>query len=635
MRLADVRTISATMRHVALMAAALVLSVGALPVWPRAAWAAEPVQHLQLDLFSRSYDVNADLTYVETIRQDATLLTRRGISAGERETMDFYPKSQALELVEAWVDQPDGSRLPVEASAIFTRPSQESQSAPGFSDSQTTTVVFPQLREGSRTHVVWKLTQKTPPLVGLQITSVVPEEWMVDEMKVQIRAPESVPLHYARRGGFSVEDNVEGGIRTIRAYIANQVGAEPERNAVSALDFQPLFLATSQPNLEALGAIYYRQSHDRSLPTPKIEALAAKIVGDRTGLEAARAIYDWVALNIRYVAIYLDENDGWVPHPAEDVLARGYGDCKDHVAIMQALLAARGIEAQPALIDWGKHFAELPLWVSQFNHAIIYLPEYDRYLNPTNPYARFDALDPTLSGKLVVLATENGRVSHTPVLRPEDNLYKFNADIRVDGDGTFAGRATISMSAYSEASFRSAVANAVSPEDLGEQLLRGTPEGGFGRYITSAPRDLSQPFAIEAHWTSRHGAAPCCATAALPVPLGLDIARPALLRTYLTRDGERKHPAAVAAKDLNWSETIHLPDGARPAALPHDLNVENAVGFYRAHYAAIAGGVQVERRLVINRSVVQTADVAALETLIYTALDDVRATVSVAPTAQN
>ena len=59
------------------------------------------------------------------------------------------------------------------------------------------------------------------------------------------------------------------------------------------------------------------------------------------------------------------------------------------------------------------------------------------------------------------------------------------------------------------------------------------------------------------------------------------------------------------------------------------------MGFYRAHYTAIPNGVQIERRLVINRSVIQPAEVEALESLIYTALDDVRATVSLVPVAQN
>ena len=87
----------------------------------------------------------------------------------------------------------------------------------------------------------------------------------------------------------------------------------------------------------------------------------------------------------------------------------------------------------------------------------------------------------------------------------------------------------------------------------------------------------------------------------------------------------------VAAKDLNWRETIHLAPGTRPAALPHEVNVENAVGFYHAHYTSTGDVVQVERRFVLNRSVFQPQDVAAVEGLIYAALDDVRATVSVAP----
>ncbi len=592
-------------------------------------------QHLRVDHLIRSLDVHDDLTYVETITQDATLLTRRGLAAGEREAMDFYPKSQSLDLVEAWVDQPDGTRLKVESGGIFTRPSEAAQSAPGFTDSQTTTVLFPQLHEGSRTHVVWRLTQKTPPLLGLQVTSLVPEEWALGEAVIDITAPSSVPLHWAQRGGFAVQDSTEQGRHHIHARIADQLGIEPERNSVSPSDFQPVFLATSQPDLESLGAIYYRQSQDRAVVTPRIKALAASIVGDRQGIEAARAIYNWVALNIRYVAVYLDENDGWVPHPAEEVLAHGYGDCKDHVVIMQALLAASGITAQPALIDWGRRFTDLPLWVSQFNHAIIYLPDYDVYLNPTNPYARFEALDPTLSGKLVVIATEHGRVARTPALRPQDNVYRFQADVTLDAAGTLSGHADISMSAYTEAGFRGAVANAASPVELAERILNATPEGGLGHYTTSNPRDLTKPLAIQADWTSRRGAPRCCAPATLPIPLGLDVARPALLRPYLSRDGERHHPMMIGAKDLNWQVSLALPDKEHIAALPADVAVENQAGFYRASYARTASGVTATRRLVLNRSVYAPEDVPALEDLIYAALDDTRVALRVEPVLPN
>ena len=586
---------------------------------------AEVTQHLRIERYDESYVVHPDQSYVLTVSQDATLLTRRGIAAGERETMDFYPKSQTLELVEAWVDQPDGTRLQVQPGSIFTRPSAATQSAPGFSDSQTTSVLFPQLREGSRTHIVWRQTQKSPPLLGLQIISQAPLEWALGKQTVEISAPESVPLHWAVRGDFTASEHIDGGIRHVEARIANRLGEEAERNAVSSSDFQPMFAATSLPNLEALGAIYHQQSLDRAVVTADIQKLAATIVGDRKGIDAAQAIYNWVAGNIRYVAIYLDQNDGWVPHEASLVLARGYGDCKDHVVIMQALLAAVGIESQPAIIDWGRRFNPLPMWVSQFNHAIIYLPAYDVFLNPTNPYARFDTRDPTLAGKLVVIATKEGRVAHTQALRPEDNFYQMNADIHVDADGTIDGTATLKMSAYVESSLRSAVANASTTADLAEQMLRGTPEGGFGNYTTSSPRDLSKPFDVTAHWRSVHGAPPCCATAAIPTPAGLDLVRPSLMRSYLSREGTRLYPVMVGAKDLQWTSQIKLPEGAHAALLPKDVSLTNEAGSYVAHYKAQPDGLAVERHLIINHSVFQPSEVTALESVIYAALDDARA----------
>lgn len=608
-------------RLVAAMCLTLLLA-GALPA---VAAPADISQHLRLDHYVESYVVNPDQTYVRTVRSDATLLSRRGISAGERETMDFYPKSQSLELVEAWVDQPDGTRLVVQPGSIFTRPSQASQSAPGFTDSQTTTVLFPQLREGSRTHVIWRETQKTPPLLGLQIISQAPQEWAVGEQIVEVTAPESVPLTWRARGGFAVQETKDGGIRHVTARIADRPGMEPERNSVASSDFQPVFLATSLPNLEAIGAIYHRQNLDRAVVTPQIEGLAATIVGDRTGLDATRAIYNWVTVNIRYVAVYLDQNDGWVPHPAGEVLARGYGDCKDHVVIMQSLLAARGIKADPAIIDWGRRFEPLPLWVSQFNHAIIYLPDFDLFLNPTNPYARFEALDPTLSGKLVVIATEFGRVARTPELRPDDAQYRLDATAKLMADGTIEGVAKLSMSAYSESNIRSAIANASSTADLAEQVLRATSEGGFGEYTTSSPRDLSTPFSIEARWRSPHGAPPCCAAAAIPAPAGLDLSRPAQLRQYLSRETGRRNPMMIGAKDLAWTTRIELPEGAGTSAIPKEVAMVNAAGSYTAHYTPLPDGLRVERHLVIAHSVFQPQDVGALEAVIYAALDDARA----------
>ena len=82
-----------------------------------------------------------------------------------------------------------------------------------------------------------------------------------------------------------------------------------------------------------------------------MQALADRLTaGAAEQREVALRLYHYVASEIRYVAAFL--GDGRVvPRDAETVLAEGWGDCKDHSALLQALLAAKGIEAQPALIS--------------------------------------------------------------------------------------------------------------------------------------------------------------------------------------------------------------------------------------------------------------------------------------------
>ena len=128
--------------------------------------ASEPVVHARIDREVAAYEVNRDLTFSRLETRDATLFTDRALRQLDRAARTFYPEKQALEVVEAWVDQPDGSRVPVATGSIFTRPSAASQSAPGFVNSQTTTVLFPQLKIGSRIHIVWRFTQKVPALLG-------------------------------------------------------------------------------------------------------------------------------------------------------------------------------------------------------------------------------------------------------------------------------------------------------------------------------------------------------------------------------------------------------------------------------------------------------------------------------------
>ena len=186
---------------------------------PLSARAAEPALHARIDSNVAHYVVNRDQTYTLTESMDATLLSRRALQALDRAVFTFYPDKQTLELVEAWVTQPDGSRVTVPPGSIFTRPTAAAQSAPGFTNSQTTTVLFPQLQPGSRTHAVWKLTQTMPTMFGFDARNINTFDWDTGVDETRIDLPADLPLVWKARGGFAVTDETAQGTRHIVAQI--------------------------------------------------------------------------------------------------------------------------------------------------------------------------------------------------------------------------------------------------------------------------------------------------------------------------------------------------------------------------------------------------------------------------------
>lgn len=397
-------------------------------------------EHIRTDRYEDTYQLKADYTYTETFSQQQTLLTPHGIEAGQRATFDYYPDSQSLELLEAYVIQPDGQQINVSKDSIFTRPSVEDQEAPGFTSSMTTTVVFPQLKVGSQTVVKWQLVQTKPSVVGFNVTAFPSFDNSTTKQTIKLRLPATLTLHWQKRGAFVVTDTVQGNQRTITAVIEHQPAQQAESYMADSIDFLPVFVATSLPSWEALGTIYWQQSHAKTAITPEIQRLANKITGNQTGIAAARAIYNWVTQNIHYVAVFLDEASGYIPHSTTEILRNGYGDCKDHVALMQALLAAKSIQAYPVLVNWGKAFQPLPLWTASFNHAMLYLPEYKTFANPTSQFASFGELDDELDSHFVVIATPKGQIASLPTATAVDNRYAIQSTIALADDGTVTGQ---------------------------------------------------------------------------------------------------------------------------------------------------------------------------------------------------
>lgn len=573
-------------------------------------------QGAQIDFYKSQYLLNKDYTYTSTLEQKATVLTPVGISDLQKTSQEFFPNSQKMEVVEAYVIHSDGTKIPVTQENIFTRPSAASQDAPGFTSSLTTTVVFPQLRVGSQTYIKWQLTQTKPCVLGFSQTITPPFKTGIKTLHVTFILPKDIKLDWKERGGFIVQDKIDEDTRTVQAEIKNVPPQNPEPLMANLLDFAPVFVVSGIPSWEELGARVFKESTNTEDITSQIKELSNQIVQKKKGRDAAEAIYNWVAENIQYVAVYLNAQQGFIAHSAAEILKNGYGDCKDHVALMRALLKAQNIESYPVLVNWGNQYVPLPLPDGdQFNHEMIYLPAFGIFANPTDKFASFGVLGQGLDGKFVLIASPKGQTAYLPSSDPRKNVYRNENIISILEDGTVEGKNTLIGTGYMEDSLRSIFSTAV-PQELAEEVLNQTDNGGYGNFtLSSSPFDLSKPFSVAGTWISPQ-AFSSGNTIYFWVPTGLDPAGPHSLRQLITPHTRLFPFVTSPAKHITKYE-IKIPKGYEITHLPANTSITTPIGSYKSSYLKKGGAVLVERAITIDKSYLSAQEYESLRKVLY------------------
>jgi transglutaminase-like putative cysteine protease len=185
-------------------------------------------------------------------------------------------------------------------------------------------------------------------------------------------------------------------------------------------------------------------------------------------LERVRALARFAQHDIRYAAIEIGIG-GWRPHPAPEIFAHRYGDCKDKATLLATMLAQIGVKSyyMPIYDERGIYTKNSPPYIG-FNHAIlvIQLPDgsftksfpalYEHpklghlvIFDPTNEWVPFGQLPFYEQDNYALLVTENGgELIHLPVSSPELNELKRNAKLKLLPDGTLQGEIEEVRSGY-------------------------------------------------------------------------------------------------------------------------------------------------------------------------------------------
>ncbi|MFH2056949.1 MAG: DUF3857 domain-containing protein [bacterium] len=203
-------------------------------------------------------------------------------------------------------------------------------------------------------------------------------------------------------------------------------------------------------NWREVGAWARDLSETAAVSTPALATLASDLVHDRQSrFDTMAVIAEYVRDRVRYVAVEIEEGR-FAPRAATTTHSLGYGDCKDKVTLMRALLREVQIQSVPVLANVGGLVDSLLPSPYQFNHVVIAMPlaEFHGsenphvsaidgwvYFDPTDAENRFGELGRSLQGRTVLrCSAESEELVRIPQPDPDDRRRCIDAEVTLRTD---------------------------------------------------------------------------------------------------------------------------------------------------------------------------------------------------------
>ena len=270
-------------------------------------------------------------------------------------------------------------------------------------------------------------------------------------------------------------------------------------------DIVPRLHYTSIESWDNVYTWYKELAKGRYTPDADIEEKVHQLTENLATEEAKiRAIYQFVATNIRYVGIEFGQS-AYQPTPATEVFQMQYGDCKDKTTLLISMLDLAGIKAYPVLISLAPHErieTALPS-LSQFNHMIAAVPTGpDTYiwLDPTSTTCSYADLPYNAQGRTGFLISETrGKFVETPIFPPESNRLVSTTELTLDNEGGVQGTLSIQAKGQYDLDTRWAyqqIPPTIRKTTLAAELSQQFPGIQIVWHEISDLRDLNVPVTI-------------------------------------------------------------------------------------------------------------------------------------------
>lgn len=546
---------------------------------------------------------------------------------------NYLSSGQNLEVEYVRVRKPDGTVVNTPDYNVQDMPAPVSRSAPMYSDVHEKHAVVKGLAVGDvlEWSVRWRTFKARIPGQFWWATRFTRNVISRDEL-LEITVPRDKYIKLSSPGLDPVTKD-DGPKRTYSWKHVNLQRPDPDV-PVSRDSLGPDVQLTTFKSWEEVGVWYNGLQQPQVAVTPEIQARAAELTKGLTTDDAKmRALFAYVSSKFHYVSLSFGVG-AFQPHPAEDVLENGYGDCKDKHTLLEALLKASGIEAWPALMNgtFGKTDPDMPS-PAQFNHVITYVPRNGSpvWLDATPEVAPYQYLSLVLRGQkaLVIPNDKPADLQTTPANPPYPRGERLTFNGKISSEGELTGHFQLESRGDSEIQLRGLFLRTDRSDwkSAGQSLSRNIGFGGDVSNVTASdPQDTTKPFEVSydyirkelGHWAEHR--------TGVPAP-GFFVERAA---------NQTKKPADPielgALGELVRTATLVIQVGV--LKVPKDVSLDEPYASYNSHYAMNGNTLTAERRLVIKQNRVPLSEWDAYKKFAKAIYDDVGASMELEPVAR-
>jgi len=398
------------------------------------------------------------------------VLTQRGADAARYQSVAYDPGRQEVKVERGRLFKADGSV--VEA----WNESDRSASEPWYRlyyDTRTRTLAFPALEPGDVLEVAWRLDDTAAENLlsdyfgDLTFLAGTEPRRRFDYV---LLAPAERAIHANAPPGLSRSERaLPGGLVEHRWQARDVARLRPEPHMPGWAEVAPYLHVSTYASWEEVDRFYWGLVRDQLKATPELTATARRLAGEAlaargqdarllargvaaldrdTQRAVVAAIHGFVVTQTRYVGLEFGIH-GFKPYRVDQVLTRRFGDCKDKASLTLALLQAVGLDSRLVLLRMrrlGRMPAE-PASLAVFNHAILYVPSLDLWLDGTAAFTGTRELPGEDRGASVLVVDPGGapRYALIPDAAPEENRVesRFELALAPDGSARVEGRSRV------------------------------------------------------------------------------------------------------------------------------------------------------------------------------------------------